>query len=143
MWTYNTSVAWKGGEAATLDCPGKPTLDITPPPEFGGKEDVWSPEDLLVGAVESCMLLTLLFFVDKMKIGMKSYKSSATGDLDRTANGLRFQGMTVHMKAEVTTPEDQEKFKKAAEQAEKFCPVSTVVTCPVILTTEVTVSAPA
>jgi organic hydroperoxide reductase OsmC/OhrA len=140
MWTYTTSVEWSGGEAGVLKSPGKPALDFTPPPEFGGKEEFWSPEDLLVGAVESCMLLTLLFFVDKMKIGMTGYRSQAAGELDRTSSGLRFQGITVRMEAEVATAEDRVKFKKAAEQAEKYCPVSAAVNCPVTLVAEAAAS---
>lgn len=143
MWEYKTSVSWKGGEAAVLQSDHKPNLDITPPPEFGGQPDRWSPEDLIVGAVESCMLLTLLFFVEKMKINMTRYESEATGTLDRTNSGLRFQEMSVHISADVETAADEEKFKKAARQAEKFCPVSAAVSCPIVLTADARVDHPA
>jgi len=138
MWQYKTSVEWKGGERANLHCHEKPTVAITAPPEFGGERDHWSPEDLLVGAIESCMLLTLLFFVDKMKIDMRSYRSEAVGDLDRTSNGLRFQNMAMEVHAEVGTAEDVEKFSQAAENAEKFCPVSSAVNFPVSLKVQAT-----
>ena len=131
MWEYKTSVQWKGGEAADVLAEEKPTLAITAPAEFGGKKDHWSPEDLLVASVESCMLLTALYFVEKMKIDMKAYQSKGVGRMDRTPNGLRFQGIDVQIRVEVATEEDAEKMKKVVENAEKFCPVSSAVTCPV------------
>lgn len=139
MWDYNTSLTWTGGEAADLKCEGKRTLAITPPPEFGGKRDCWSPEDMLVGTVESCMLLTTLHFVGKLKIGLSAYESRAVGRMKRTSDGLRFQSMEVEIHAILDTPEDEEKMNKAVEQAEAFCPVSAAVSCPiqVNLTTEV------
>ncbi|MBU0678715.1 MAG: OsmC family protein [Verrucomicrobia bacterium] len=140
MWEYKTSVKWSGGEAADIRCDGKPTLDITPPPEFGGKKDRWSPEDMLVGAVESCVLLTVLYFVDKMKIGMTSYESEAVGRMERTANGLRFQGIDIVIRTVVQAEEDSEKMAKAVQQAEKFCPVSAAVECPVGVSVESTVA---
>ena len=75
MHTFTTSLEWKPGtEEADLACEGKPTLAITPPPAFGGKAECWSPEDALVGAVESCLLLTALYFVGKAKIGLSAYR---------------------------------------------------------------------
>jgi organic hydroperoxide reductase OsmC/OhrA len=35
-----------------------PTLSTATPEEFGGPGDAWSPELLLLGAVESCFLFT-------------------------------------------------------------------------------------
>jgi len=139
MWTYTTSVTWTGGEAADIHGEGKPTLPITPPPEFGGRKEYWSPEDLLVAAVESCMLLTALFFVDKLKISLLAYQSRATGKLERTPNGLRFQGIDLVLTARVASAEDAEKMRTAAEKAEKYCPVSAAVNCPITLQTSVSV----
>ena len=139
MWDYNTSLIWAGGEAADLKSRGKPTLEITPPLEFGGKGDSWSPEELLVGALESCMLLTTLYFVGKLKVGLSAYESHAVGRMERTVDGLRFQKIGVEIHVVVKSPEDEEKMRKAVKQAEAFCPVSAVVSCPiqVNVTTEV------
>ena len=131
MFEYHTSVVWKGGEQADLLSPAKPTLAIEPPPEFGGHDNVWSPEDLLLGAVESCLLLTVLFFVDKMKIRMRGYRSKAVARMARTPQGLRFQGVDVEIEGDLESEEDAPKFRNAVAQAESRCPVGAALNCPV------------
>jgi organic hydroperoxide reductase OsmC/OhrA len=140
MWTFKTSLNWKGGETADLLCANKPTLDIVPPPDFGGKDNQWSPEDLLVGAVESCLLLTVLYFVDKYKISMEAYSSEAAAHMERTPNGLRFNGIELDLNVKIGSAEDRKKMEKAVEQGEKYCPVAAAVNCPI--TTRLTLETP-
>ncbi len=139
MYEYRTSVEWKGGQAADILSEEKPPLDMSAPEEFGGRKDRWSPEDLLVASVESCLLLTTLYFVEKMKIDLKGYQSEGVGRMEQTENGFRFQGIDVRIRAEVATGEDAEKMKKAVEKADKYCPVSNAVTCPVVVELEAVV----
>ncbi len=138
-WDFTTNVTWLEGEKLNLGCHGMPDIAVTPPPQFGGEEGYWTPEDLLVGSVDSCMLLTALFFVGKYKINLKAYKSHATGNMEKTAEGLRFTGITVHVEGTVSEEAEIESFKKALEMAEKFCPVSAAVSCPVHLDVSATV----
>jgi len=83
------------------------------------------------GAVDSCLLLTTLYFVKTSKIDLTSYRSSATVQMDRTAEGLRIQGITLNIEAVVGNEEDVGRMRKAIEKAEKLCPVSATVRCPV------------
>ena len=75
MWTYKTSADWTEGKKGTSACEGKSPIDISTPPEFGGPEGFWTPEDLLTSAVVSCLMTSTLFFADRAKIKMISYKS--------------------------------------------------------------------
>jgi organic hydroperoxide reductase OsmC/OhrA len=101
QWVFNTSLEWKSGEEAVERTAGRPDLPVCGPPEFGGPAGQWTPEHLLVGGVESCLLLTTLYFVEKMKIDLRSYESSAGGTMARTAEGLRFTEMRVSIRARV------------------------------------------
>jgi organic hydroperoxide reductase OsmC/OhrA len=131
MAHFETSATWKGGQSVEVASAGKPAHSIMPPPEFGGEDGHWTPEDLLIGAVESCLLLTTLHMVKTMSINLVSYSSSASGELEKTAEGLRIQGINVNIQATVGSDEDVEKMNKAVETAEKFCPVSAAVSCPI------------
>ena len=131
MWNYETSLTWKGGEACESATAGRPTIAITPPAEFGGQADRWNPELLLVSAVESCMLLTTLSIVQRQKIALKSYTSTAAGHMEKTPNGLRFTGIDISIRLTTATAEEAEKADKAVRMAEKYCPVSNAVNCPV------------
>lgn len=133
MWNYETSLTWTGGEGCESATAGKPSIAITPPTEFGGKADHWNPELLLVSAVESCMLLTTLSIIQRQKIVLKSYSSTAAGHMEKTPNGLRFTGIDIAIRLTTATAEDAEKAGKAVRMAEKYCPVSNAVSCPVKL----------
>ena len=139
MWHYPTSVTWLGGERGKLETAGRPSMEFTPPPEFGGVDSAWNPELMLVASVESCVLLTALHFVGRSKIGLKSYASKADGELAKTPQGLRFQKMTITVTGVVATADDVEKFKQAVATAEKWCPVSNAVNFPVHIVAEATV----
>ncbi len=125
MWKYRTQLEWKpGSEEAVSRCEGKPDWSISAPPEFGGNAALWSPEDALVSAVESCLLLTMLFFVDKMKIGLHAYRSESEGKMEKTPGGLRFTSIDISISAVVATEEDGVKMQQALGRAEAACPVA-------------------
>ena len=131
MSEYITRLEWKGGQELALEADQKPGLTVAPPSDFGGSGLDWSPEELMGGAVDSCLLLTTLYFVKTSKIDLTSYRSSATVQMDRTAEGLRIQGITLNIEAVVGNEEDVGRMRKAIEKAEKLCPVSATVRCPV------------
>jgi organic hydroperoxide reductase OsmC/OhrA len=136
MWKYETSLTWNGAEGGEAATAGKPSIAITPPTEFGGKAGRWNPELLLVSAVESCLLLTTLSIVQRQKIALKGYTSTAVGHMEKTPGGLRFTGIDVAIRVTAATAEDAEKADKAVKMAEKYCPVSNAVNCPVHVTVE-------
>lgn len=140
MWEYKTTVTWKGEKVADVECENKPPIAFTAPPEFGGREDRWSPEDLLVAAVESCLHLTARYWVGAMKVDMKGYRSSAVGRMERTPKGLRFQGIDIRIEVEVGSEEDAGKMKEVMEKTEQYCPVSQAVSCPIALELVTTVA---
>jgi organic hydroperoxide reductase OsmC/OhrA len=114
-------------------------LTVATPPEFGGPEGVWSPEELLVASVESCLLSTFLYFADRFQVAFESYSSTSTGRVKKTTQGLRFTGIDVLIT--VIVPDDEAARRASAlrleEKLEKYCPVSASLNCPVRLVLEV------
>jgi organic hydroperoxide reductase OsmC/OhrA len=138
MWKYNTTVAWKSGKEGSLQCEGKPEVPVATPPEFGGPKDIWTPEDLLTGAVASCVMTSLLFFAEKAGIKMRSYTSRATGTMEKTPQGLAITGVAIEVAVGLGDPGQEPAIRKAMERAEQTCPVSRSLKCPVALTLQVT-----
>ena len=103
---YNTSLTWKDGKQGVLKISGKPELDVASPPEFGGPEGVWSPEDLFVAAAEACTMTTFLSMVIRRGIELESYESEAEGILETTDDGLRFTSITIKPRVKVKNPVD-------------------------------------
>ena len=131
MWTYETALNWTPGGESTEEAAGRPPLTISPPPEFDGRPDRWNPELLLVGAIESCLLLTALSVAQRQKLSLAAYSSRAVGHLEKTPEGLRFSRIEI---AVTVQADDMEKARKLVQIAEKYCPVSNAVKCPVHVT---------
>ena len=132
MWKFDTSMKWLEGETCEITAAGgQPPVQITPPADLGGKAGYWTPEDLLVSAIESCMLLTTLSVLAKQKVALKSYSSTAQGVMEKTPNGLRFTGLDIAITLSTENPADGEKAVRAVGIAEKYCPVSNAVNFPV------------
>jgi len=51
---YEVHLAGRQSGYAEVDVPGLPVLRTASPPEYDGPGDAWSPEHLLLAAVESC-----------------------------------------------------------------------------------------
>lgn len=51
---YKTDLLWKSPHRAALTSAGKHEIAAGSPPEFRGHADNWSPEDLLVGSLNTC-----------------------------------------------------------------------------------------
>ena len=57
---YKANTAWNSARRGTLSASGKPSIDVGSPPEFKGEPNIWAPEELLVGSLNTCMMLTFL-----------------------------------------------------------------------------------
>jgi organic hydroperoxide reductase OsmC/OhrA len=136
MWTFETTLRWDGKENGVAECAGKPPVAVSSPPEFGGLPGHWTPEDLLVSAIETCLMMTTLSVLNKQKINLKAYSSKATGAMAKTSEGLRFTGLEVIISLQVTEPAEIEKVVKAVAIAEKYCPISNAVKFPVKVTAQ-------
>ena len=131
MWQYNTTVAWKSGKEGRLQANGKPEIPVATPPEFGGPEGIWTPEDLLTGAAASCVMTSLLFFAEKAALKLHSYSSRATGTMKKTPQGLAITGITVEVTIGIDDPGQEPALRKAMESAEQTCPISRSLKCPI------------
>jgi len=72
-------VALSGGPKgyATLLAGGAPALRSAPPKDFDGPGDAWSPEHLLLAAVETCFMLTFRAVAQASKFDFLSLELSA------------------------------------------------------------------
>jgi organic hydroperoxide reductase OsmC/OhrA len=110
---------------------GPGELAVGPAPEFGGGPESLNPEELFVAAINSCLMVTLFYFLRKSDIKLLSYKADAEGQVQKGPDGLRFVDVQVHATATVKEPSLAEKVCEMATLAEKHCLVSRSVSCPV------------
>ncbi len=137
MWKFETNLEWKGGKRGECIADGKPPIEFSIPPEFGGPPNCWSPEDLLVNAAASCVMASALFFIDKAGVDMESYDCHAAGTMEKTGAGLEITGLQIDVKVKLADPSQEEKLRGAMATAKKNCPVSNALKCPVALDVDV------
>ena len=140
MYSYETIVTWGEGKQGSIRAGDKPTLRVATPPEFGGPKGIWSPEELFVASVGSCLMTTFLYFIELLGIRLVSYDSHAGGTMEKTPDGLRFTAMDVAIVVKVEDESDYQKALGLKKKLEKYCPVSTSLNFPVTLSLGVSVT---
>src|SRR2546425_13367577 len=80
---YETTVEWTTGRKGTVTAAARAPIATGAPSEFGGSDDVWSPEHLCVAAVNSCVMLTFLAIAANSKVPFRRYSAAASGTLEK------------------------------------------------------------
>jgi organic hydroperoxide reductase OsmC/OhrA len=136
-FTYHTACEWLGGKAATFSSTGKPSFRVSSPPEFRGEENVWTPEDLFVGAIETCLLMTFSSIIQKRQLAVEAYESEATGLLEFVDTGYRFTRVELKPKIIVANQESIEPVLEAIRRAHRDCLVANSLLTEVIVEPDV------
>lgn len=116
--TFRTTYQWQHDNIGTVHLEDRAPLEVAPPPAFRGPKGYWSPEDLFVSAVETCLFLTFLGLVKRSDLTLMDYSSEAVGVLERTDDGLRFTRIDIYPVLEVkdNVPLAVELLEKAEQQ---------------------------
>jgi organic hydroperoxide reductase OsmC/OhrA len=137
-YTYTTELVWQQEKKGVLSCEGKPSLDIATPPEFRGHPGIWSPEDLFVASVNSCIMTTFLFYAEKKNIGLLNFKSKAEGSLEFKEKGFIFTEIKVFPQITVKSGEMIETARECIESSERNCLISNSIKTHITIIPEIT-----
>jgi len=135
---FPVSVRWLSGRRTVASVHGKHDLEVATPPEFkGGVAGLWSPEDLVVGAVASCFTVTLLAVAERRDVPLRGVEVSASGHVTQRKDGpFAFTEATLHVLLD-TDPGREAEAAEAAIVAEQGCLVTSSLNFPVHLDVEV------
>ncbi len=124
---------------ATVSAAGMPELQTAPPIDFDGPGDAWSPEHLLLAAVETCFLFTLSSVARASKLEFLSLELSGQGKIDRSDGATRFTEIVLRPRLRLPAGADRDRALRILEKSEKACLVSASLSTPVRLEAEVLV----
>jgi peroxiredoxin-like protein len=122
---------------ATATVQGAPELRSAPPAEFDGPGDAWSPEHLLLAAVETCFLFTLRAVAQASRLPFTAVSASAEGTVDRGDGALRFTEIILRARLEVPEGVERDRAVRIMEKSERACLVTASLATPVRLEAEV------
>ncbi|GAC1460940.1 MAG: hypothetical protein PVSMB1_11240 [Gemmatimonadaceae bacterium] len=123
---------------AVLSTPGIPDLLTAPPADFDGPGDAWSPEHLLLAAVQACFLFTLRSITRASRVEFVSLELDASGTVNRQEGVTRFTEIILRPRLVIAPGTDRERARHMLEKSEKHCLVSASLSTPIRLKPEIT-----
>jgi organic hydroperoxide reductase OsmC/OhrA len=137
---YATSVEWTTGRNGTVTAAPRPPIAMGAPTDFGGSDDVWSPEHLCVAAVNSCVMLTFIAIAANSKIAFRKYSAAATGTLEKVeGRPMAITRVLVKPRITIGPDVDRSKVERLVKMAEKNCFISNSLNAPVSVEAEIVV----
>jgi organic hydroperoxide reductase OsmC/OhrA len=118
------------GSGGRVQAPPRPSLLGGPPPEFDGRDDWWSPEALLLGAVGLCVQTTYQALARRQELPMLSWHARCDGVVDKTPIGLAFTSIRVEAEV-VVSGADVARAEELATRVARHCLVSNSLKTPV------------
>lgn len=121
---YRVSGSARNDSNVTLKVADLPEIISSPPLEFGGSGEQWSPETLLVAAVADCFILSFRAIAKASHMEWTELLCEASGTLNREDRVTHFTHMTVSAALTVPSSTDAEKAEKLLHKAEASCLIS-------------------
>jgi organic hydroperoxide reductase OsmC/OhrA len=121
---YKAKTTWTSARRGTLSGVDKSNIVVGSPPEFKGEPDVWTPEELLVGSVNTCIMLTFLSLAQARGLTPAAYESEAEGLLENVKGRFCLTEVTVRLHVTVKQEAELERAREFIERAEGECFIS-------------------
>src|SRR3981189_3883853 len=137
---YKANTAWNSARRGTLSASGKPNINVGSPPEFKGEPDIWAPEELLVGSVNTCMMLTFLTLAQARGLTPVRYESEAEGLLENVEGKYHITEVAVRPHVTLMSEAELEPARKTMESVEAHCFIANSINARVTLTPEFVVA---
>lgn len=132
---YEVGLQWNGGRIGTLSSTVlNDTIEVATPPEFPkGVEGVWSPEHLLVAAVNSCLMTTFLAIAEASRLEFFEFSSSAVGKLEKVDGKFMISEITLKPVVTILKEEDVDKASRVVYKSEENCLITESLKSHIIL----------
>jgi organic hydroperoxide reductase OsmC/OhrA len=138
---YQTGLHWLEGRRGALSAAGRPTLEVSSPPEFKGPPGLWTPEDLFVAALDTCLLMTFLAYAQREELECRAFNSSGEGLLEFSEGQYWMTEVVLKPEIVVNSEDDALLAREILERAHRDCIVSNSVRTAVKVVPSVILSA--
>ncbi len=134
---FEGRLRWRaGGSGITagnhqMEFEGRPVLELAGAPQYRGDPSRLSPEDLFVGALASCQMLTFLAFAARAKIEVLAYDDAADGTLAMADGKMRMTEVILRPRITLAAGSDETNARALVHTAHENCFIASSVACPV------------
>lgn len=128
VFRYSSEVRWRSNRLGKVCSSAKPEIEISSPPEFKGESGFWTPEDMFVASVNSCVMMTFLAYAQHKGLEFVTYESEAEGLLENVDGRYQFTEISLHPHITVKSLEDSDRAREILDSAQRGCFVSNSIT---------------
>jgi organic hydroperoxide reductase OsmC/OhrA len=141
---YHVSLDWTGNRGAgtstyrgysrdhDLRAEGRPVIGGSSDPAFRGDPSRYSPEDLLVGSLSACHMLSYLHLCSANRISVLEYRDRASGWMEVAADGSgRLVRAILRPHVRIAPGGDPARARALHEEAHRLCFIANSVNFPV------------
>jgi len=122
---YRVVAWWASGRTGTARSDSAPNaIHFTAPPQFGGVEGRWTPEDLLLSAVASCYTTTFRALAERSRFDYADLEVEVQGTIHRADSGYHFSEIIMHPNLTISGEEGRDRALVLLQKAEALCLVS-------------------
>lgn len=141
---YEVKLNWESDRKGLMSSPVlHSNIEVATPPEFPkGMEGIWSPEHLLVAAVNSCLMTTFLAIAENFKFDFMDFESNADGKLEKVDGKYMISEIVLSPVLTILPGSDKEKALRILEKAEAACLVSNSVRSTIIFRPALKIAGP-
>ena len=120
---YKVNINWKNDRLGLMSSPEiQLAIQVATPPEFTkGIAGIWSPEHLLVAAVNSCLMTTFLTVAENSKLNFIHFESNADGKLEKVAGKYMISEVVLTPQLTIENEADRERGIRILEKAAAAC----------------------
>jgi peroxiredoxin-like protein len=137
-YQFKNAIEWKTERRGVMASPEHAPIEIGSPPEFKGTADVWCPEEMLVGAVNTCIMLTFLTYAQNRKLELVRYESKAEGTLEHKDGKYRVTHITLYPVVALRSDQHIPIAEQVLKSAKEDCFISNSVIATVDLSPQFT-----
>ncbi len=135
-WTGDRGTGTSGyreyDRSVSLEVAGKPVIAASADTPFRGDPDKWNPEELLLGALSECHLLSYLYACVKVGVVVVGYEDEAQGTLvEDGKGGGAFSEVVLRPRVRVAEESMVDAALAAHRQAREWCFIANSVNFPV------------
>ena len=139
---YEVNLNWDADRKGLMSSPVLNTkIEVATPPEFPkGMPGIWSPEHLLVAAVNSCLMTTFLAIAENFKFDFIDFESKADGTLEKVDGKFMMNEVILSPVLTIAPDADKEKALRILEKSEAACLISNSVKAKIVFKPEIKIT---
>lgn len=132
---YTTSATGTNEVILELKSENLPSMQVTPPKEFGGPEGYWNPEAFFSAAISTCFILTYKAIARGKKLEWEKIDVEVDAYLDKAGSKLSFSRVEIFVTLRVPASgaDKVEAYQKALEKAEETCLITNSINAAIQL----------